>query len=196
MYKKKAFTLAEVLLTLTVVGILATLTIPAMIQNTQDTELKVAWKQSFLDLSQASKKLSLDNAGNLSGLFTDNNDFRDHYLPYLSYTKTCNTGTATGLNGCWPLITYELSGGILVNSTFTDLSRVMLNNGTLLGFYLGSSTCTNTETPNNDQCGNIIVDVNGFKGPNKVGKDIFDVSCKAQRIENVRSCFSPAERNP
>jgi len=36
---KKAFTLAEVLITLTVIGIVASLTIPSLIHNTQYAEM-------------------------------------------------------------------------------------------------------------------------------------------------------------
>ena len=45
--KKGGFTLAEVLLTLVVIGIVASLTIPSIIQNIQDANLKIAWKKKF-----------------------------------------------------------------------------------------------------------------------------------------------------
>ena len=48
-----AFTLAEVLVTLAIVGIIASITIPALLNNIQEKELKTAWKkhiQSWLEL--------------------------------------------------------------------------------------------------------------------------------------------------
>jgi len=50
---KKGFTLAEVLITLVVIGIVVALTIPALLQNTRQAELKTALKKSIAVLNQA-----------------------------------------------------------------------------------------------------------------------------------------------
>ena len=43
----KAFTLAEILITLTIVGIVASLVIPALMNNVQENQLRVAFKKRF-----------------------------------------------------------------------------------------------------------------------------------------------------
>ena len=45
---KKAFTLAEVLITLGTIGIIAALTMPSLIQNTKKQEASSRLKNSFL----------------------------------------------------------------------------------------------------------------------------------------------------
>lgn len=52
----------------------------------------------------------------------------------------------------------------------------MLPNGVLLRFSYLSINCIGSSVPTNDSCGEIYIDVNGFKGPNKVGRDIFGLS--------------------
>ncbi len=45
---KKGFTLAEVLITLGIIGIIAAMTIPTLLQNTDEAQLKTAWKKAYL----------------------------------------------------------------------------------------------------------------------------------------------------
>jgi prepilin-type N-terminal cleavage/methylation domain-containing protein len=44
---KKAFTLAEVLITLAIIGVVAALSIPSVVRNYQETQYKVAYKSLF-----------------------------------------------------------------------------------------------------------------------------------------------------
>ena len=50
---KKGFTLAEVLITLAIIGVVAALTIPSVIVRTQQQEFKTAAKKAYSVLSQA-----------------------------------------------------------------------------------------------------------------------------------------------
>jgi len=43
----------------------------------------------------------------------------------------------------------------------------------LVSFALESSNCTVNRSAKHNECGSIGVDLNGFKGPNTVGKDIY-----------------------
>ena len=51
--KKKAFTLAEVLITLAIIGVVASITIPSVIVNTQQNEFKTGLKKAVSVLNQA-----------------------------------------------------------------------------------------------------------------------------------------------
>ena len=50
-----AFTLAEVLITLGIIGIVAAMTLPTLITNTQDKQFRAAYKKSISEISQAMK---------------------------------------------------------------------------------------------------------------------------------------------
>ena len=52
-FKKKAFTLAEALIVLVIIGVIAALTIPAILVNTEQHEYKTALKKAVAMLNQA-----------------------------------------------------------------------------------------------------------------------------------------------
>lgn len=177
--KIKAFTLAEVLLTMTVVGVIAALTIPSLLKN-QDKVLRTEFKKIYSDLQQATLMIKSDNNGSMVGAFLlDNDDFRDKYLTYLKYTKKCNYA-ARNQSAC----SYGASARKYLNGTsFTDnsgFSYAWLNNGALIEFQLSSVECNSNpgyggEFASLIICGSMYVDVNGFKGPNTLGKDVYRI---------------------
>ncbi len=110
---KFAFTLAEVLITLGIIGVVAAMTIPTLMKNTQDTELKTAWKKEYSVLSQAFLEIATDNGGDLTGAFdngdgtfasNDRDTLRDKFLEKIKIpAKTCNANVVlTGFpDGCF-----------------------------------------------------------------------------------------------
>lgn len=64
MFKKfTAFTLAEVLITLGIIGVVAALTIPALMNQTNDKEFIVAWKKAYSSISNGYNQAVMDNGG-------------------------------------------------------------------------------------------------------------------------------------
>jgi prepilin-type N-terminal cleavage/methylation domain-containing protein len=57
---KKGFTLAEVLITLAIIGVVAALTIPAVTKNYKATELKTQFKKSYSILNQAIARMYME----------------------------------------------------------------------------------------------------------------------------------------
>ncbi|OGI26814.1 MAG: hypothetical protein A2287_01225 [Candidatus Melainabacteria bacterium RIFOXYA12_FULL_32_12] len=86
----RGFTLAEMLVTLTIVGIVAALTIPAIIQDVQTAQYKAAFKKAYADLDQATRRILIDYGGNIGGICSNNLCIRDKYLEYLNYSKKCD----------------------------------------------------------------------------------------------------------
>lgn len=173
---KYAFTLAEVLITLLIIGVVASLIIPNLLQDTQNEELNVQFKKDFGVFSNAAKQMMLDNGGNLAGFFANNMDLMNKCGDYIILTKKCSVGSAecfhTGTN-TWK----NLYGGEgWINQT--DYPTAIMNNGGLIRFSLVRSDCEynyGTGSVAEHSCGNLVFDVNGFKGPNQAGRDIFYV---------------------
>lgn len=176
--KLVAFTLAEVLITLGIIGIVAAMTIPSLMQKTQDKELKVAWKKNYSVLNQVVMRMAVDNGGSIVGVFTSGSDMRDKFAQYLLKSKVCDDSIG---QKCWAPDTKGLdnSTGVLDSG-----SSIMLNDGSLVQFWLNDSNCVSDwgTPPVYKRCGGGVVDVNGLKKPNVIGKDIFPFSVLDGRI--------------
>ena len=177
-----AFSLAEVLITLGIIGVVSAITIPTLMNSTRDAELKTAWKKQYSEMAQVVSRMAMDNGGNLKGLFTgDSNVTRDLFKPYLSYIKECDAGASNG--HCWASSYKRLDG---TNPDWGNFSGLILKNGASLMFETNNGLYPNCDwviTPNLSICGYIPVDVNGpNKKPNIVGKDIFSIWLLEDRI--------------
>lgn len=179
--KRLGFTLAEVLITLGIIGIVAALTIPVLMQNIQNNQFKQAWKKEYSVLSQAAQQYLQDNSTTFQGVSNYANIFKD----YFHVVKYCPTHASA--EGCWVpsgqnyyLQQLNCGGntniaGVPDNCPNQDLGApqgLVLADGTAISAWATSpASCNEWE----GYCGWILVDVNGSTKPNTVGKDIFGV---------------------
>lgn len=186
-YTRKGFTLAEVLLTLTIIGIIASYVIPTLMQNIQDAQLKAALKHNYSLMNQATQRVLLDNAGSMVNISPgrDHMVLRNKYLEYFNTILKCSYGAEPATKGnCWHLDTDwkrlngtdPYTGDIVVSA--------ILNNGALVTVYSLQDDCLFATFGGGTfyVCGHIKVDVNGFKGPNVVGRDIFEMWIQKDRL--------------
>lgn len=180
---KNGFTLAEVLITLAVIGVVAALTIPTLIQSYQEKATVTKLKKVYSVLSQAFTMAVANNGQPENwGVYADyvkNDDesinkeeskklmqeksvlLANIMIPYLKTMKVCYVES-----GCWYNDNvYALNGEVWDSAERTDLAKVILNDGTILAF--GGKLSGNIP-------GWILVDINGSKKPNKYGIDVFE----------------------
>lgn len=184
--KISAFTLAEVLITLGIIGVVAALTIPALFSNSDDRAFDAGFKKAYSLLSQMTSAAKNDNGGTLIGAFSDAQTSLDLYKTKLKYTKECSTTSPSdtgGLSFCWPKDTYgwgdptpDTDGQAYSNYT----PGLILNDGMLLLLLEQDSQCNicngpafSCPTDEFKACNTIVMDVNGLKKPNMYGKDIY-----------------------
>lgn len=169
-----AFTLAEVLITLGIIGVVASLTVPILINNINDAQTKSGVKEAYSILSQAMTNAYRENGNTITGLASNHSTFKDIFKPYLSYIKDCSSNAIT--DGCWITQNYKDATPWVAVETSQN-AGLILKNGMLLYFRLHSSNCLYTDGNSiNWRCGFIEVDINGFKGPNRTGMDTFPFS--------------------
>lgn len=186
MFNKKAgFTLAEVLITLGIIGVVAAMTIPTLIANYQKTQYVSQLKKVYTTFNQALSQMAVDegcpNDLKCTSAFdvgTTNDTFGDKIINYMKIVKNCKTTSDTS---CWSTqISDKYDGSSSRNDWGTGLYRVISADGTAYDIINYANNCGNSNWSNNKTnnmtqvCGLTYVDVNGpAKGPNNRGRDIF-----------------------
>ena len=167
---KFGFTLAEVLITLGIIGIVAALTIPGLITKCKEMQYRVTYKKVYSSLNQAMKYAQEDDgidltlsAERINGVMRTNNigEIFKYISRYYKATTTCFDNNA---DKCW--VCEKGEAGYISNGapdwlgcnkrsySFVDANGV--------AYYLYD----NTEFP-------VLIDVNGDRKPNQLGRDRF-----------------------
>lgn len=153
-----AFSLAEVLITIVVIGIVAAITVPGLITKYQKYKTVKSLQHSYVLLSQAVELAKLDYDDTDSWDFSIGSAaFRDKYLlPYFKSTSPAKYDVAYKQ---WPRWSDGMKeGGILAGDMISNCFQ------TAQGYMY----CVRTYYRE------ILIDINGYKsGPNRVGRDIF-----------------------
>lgn len=156
----KGFTLSETLITLGIIGVIAAITIPALITKHTKMQTAVKLKQTYSIMAQA-LKMAENDLGIIENSSLSSETFVDQYLkPYCKIIEEfspeefpsdfhiyCRYGTVCDGYGQFKLA-----------------QKLILSNGVLISPYPLYDGVT------------IIVDINGLKRPNKYSKDVFAFS--------------------
>lgn len=182
-----AFTLAEVLITLGIIGVVAAMTIPTLMNSYQKNVYVTALKKAYATTNQALTQMAADAgcAGDLTctGFFSSTNSNQtvgDAFAKYFKVLKNCGDYSTTSTLGCFSNdVNYNYDGSD-PNSGWDHVNyRFVALDGTAYMFYSYADNCavgtySNHTTNNlNRVCGDLYIDVNGVKGPNFLGRDIF-----------------------
>ena len=162
---KKAFTLAEVLVTLMIIGVIASMTIPGLMRNADDRTVATNLKKIYAELNQATKLAMTEYSATRfcrTGLTDDEQTFEDDFIKkYFNVMKVCPAGDATECFG----------DSELINTYGSSKKSYLLSNGIAIMFSsMSERYCTY------DSNTQIYVDVNGPKKPNKGGTDQFTLT--------------------
>lgn len=165
---KKGFTLAEVLITIVILGVIAAMTIPVAITATKEKETISALNKAYSTLQKALYTSQAKDDGFVSWSIPETGQVERAeavaklIMPHLNVMNVCGTG-----KGCFPDTTYKyLNGSDWANiDERTDLYKFALTDGTSIAIKMYDASSPNSQ--------GFFVDVNGFKGPNVRGRDEF-----------------------
>lgn len=171
----KAFTLAEVLVTLGIIGVVSAMTVPSLMQNHQRktyvTQLHKVYnelQQAFLQYRTDKNAVSLSEAG-----FSSQTEVNKFLKTYFKTVTVCDkleppcvpNSEYRNLNGA-----SVASGGVEnVKNWWGDVNCAVLGSGAAICV---ESFATHAAV-NNVKWSHIFVDTNGMKGPNIGGRDVF-----------------------
>ena len=178
--RKAAFTMAEVLITLGIIGIVAAMTLPSLIQKHQKKVLVTKLKKTYSIFSQALIQSQLVNGEFSTWPVRENivpiEYFNRYYKPYFNGSQFCISAAACGYkavgagsdaNTPWK----NLKGNTIGWNLLSGSSRVcfLLNDGSFV-FLPRNSKDENGELI---YVSTIYIDINGPLSPNVLGKDVF-----------------------
>lgn len=162
---KKGFTLAEVLITLGIIGVIAALTIPNLVGNYNakiaTTQLKRVYNQAKNALAQASLDGGLGTKFSKSKYYSDNQAFFDKYFEFGG-----NCTRYTGWDHCLNYTIYSPDGSKSVTpATIIGSDLGSVNDTVCVVTTAGSTICKRNNM--------FLTDINGKKEPNRIGQDVF-----------------------
>ena len=170
MTKRFGFTLAEVLITLGIIGVVAAMTMPTLMNSTQGAQYKAAYKKALSALSQAvTLNVALDewNFADLDGGDKDSSYSLEKMLTTRMNVVRQEYGALTDAKGK----TYEPSNSNGEKITVgTGNTTLFFNDGIMFSYKTaGAKACTKADGATAKECTGFI-DVNGLKAPNKIVK--------------------------
>lgn len=170
---RKAFTLAEVLITLGIIGVVAAMTMPSLIQNVRNRELESGLKKGASVIGQA---LNMYQAQNGVPITSDigQRELKPAIIDYFNVLTDCGFGHGDADTACIKnynnadkdSMEYKnFNGKSSIDLNKFDDGQFVLTDGSLILINNATSSDTNTY---------ISIDVNGYnKRPNRLGQDLF-----------------------
>lgn len=177
---KNAFTLAEVLITLGIIGVVAAMTLPTVINTTQDKQFKAAFKKEYSAISQA--MLSVYANENTVYEQVEWQNMAVYVCKVAKQLKTvksglkCNDilaakGPISDLVKPWqPNVISWYNSNYNKIQWYNKQKQKMESNS---AFHAFTFALPDGAVINFNSVNQIFIDVNGFKKPNTIGRDIF-----------------------
>lgn len=210
---KKGFTLAEVLITLGIIGIVAAMTLPSLINDYRDKEIVTKVRKTYSDIYNTINhaRTSDGNINDNSVLFNPENSSTQtaqNFIKYFNGAKLCPNNKKECKQYYYDIkysrfYTGGTNTGVLWSQVYP---AIILNNGTILYIVQKNYPDCYAETtyekhdeagrPILDEdgnkiilpavtriCGYVYFDVNGPKSPNRFGYDAYYIQISKDKVE-------------
>ena len=198
-YSKIAFTLAEVLITLAVIGVVAAITIPSLVKNYNEKAWSTAQDVFTKRLEVATRQMNTEEK--LAG-YSNTMDFVNELKRYIKITRVCDNSNITkcfNKEVIWnegedpiDMSTIKNAASLGKDDWDTDTVAVQFANGVNAIIAYNPNT---TQEPFNNQFSAtsnsmaILYDISGNKNPNTNGKDIGKIN--VENLAGVTGCMIP-----
>ena len=178
--KKSGFTLAEVLLTLVVIGVIAALTIGTVVSNTSKKQFEAKTKKFYTQFANAFEMYKVNNGINE---FEIDEEFNPDEFAF-NYLKVSSRCDKSSDSKCFSDKYYSKNGGVLNENNMPAFGShtYKLDDGSVFAI-------THESIPTK-----LVFDVNGIDKPNKGGYDLWSASIHTDgRLDD--SAITPQIRN-
>ena len=172
--RRIAFTLAEVLITLGIIGVVSALTLPSVVNNIKHKQLETGFKTAYSIFSQAVQNMKREDGEGIAkyyayydadkGIIPNAGEFEEKFYKYsgLKVIGKCDYKKVPVMNytNTAEAQSYAIHSSSKDGANYVDL-KDELSNGMCSVFTATASTLF------------FVVDTNGIKKPNKLGHDVF-----------------------
>ncbi len=189
---KSAFTLAEVLITLGIIGVVAAMTMPTLLNSTQGAQYRAAVKKELSVLSQAVVlNIALDDydMSQTTGV-TAGGTFPTMYNLFknrMNVVSVSGSGLPSGTTSSAEGWTANNNTAVKFGAKQTSNYTFFFNDGTTFTFRRTSKGCSVANFRTNNGCKGAL-DVNGSKNPNRVvacSTGSTDANCQVQTPSDI-----------
>ena len=173
------FTLAEVLITLGIIGVIAALTIPTLVHNIQNAKYYSAFQKSYSTMSQLTETLVLEN-GDMAGAISAYGSLANAYKAKAKVMKFCPESPTD--SGCMP-VNISMIDNTPTLPEYYWYDCLVLADGMAMAIQTIADSC-NYDFGGSFQngCGTIYLDTNGISKPNQIGRDVFYFNITKDRL--------------
>ncbi len=180
-----AFTLAEVIIVIGIIGIVAQITIPTLVNNYQKQQYVIRLKKAYTEIQNFFKLYMAEQGVNMLGetdlydgvtVFSDpgRQEIWDNAIKkYFRVAKSCKSGDSS-CDYKYKQLTRN-PGTYISFSNNSGRYTLLTLDGMAFGFGIGQISCQPNYASTGKMkalCGHVIVDVNGPNGPNIEGRDV------------------------
>ena len=184
--RKIAFTLAEVLITLGIIGVVAALTMPSLISDYKYKVLETQLKAAYSDLNQAAKLFQVHNGMSVSKFAASMHSSKETLIEFSkefndvikkSDLTSSSEDDEGNIIGAQPYKWFRIIGSNAVASNCDASGFIWDTQGRVMSL---------DDSPNQGENGpKLCIDINGEKAPNRYGIDLFIFYVYYRRI-----CYS------
>ncbi len=171
--KKAGFTMAEVLITLAIIGVVAALTIPTVVRNYQKTQTVTLLKKAYTQLFQAVNISEIENSS-VDGWdysLSAKNFYERHLKGNLKVIKDYGNIATQSMGVVYQKLNGDSASGYTIHGTWTY--KIALSDGSIIFINPGSQEESFSGVAGPTKYYLFYIDTNGFKKPNRLGKDTF-----------------------
>ncbi len=179
--RRFAFTLAEVLITLGIIGVVAALTIPTLVQNYQTKSWATASQVFEAKFTEALKTMNVQGQLGKYGKYNDTEGFVEELQKHYKITKVCDKDhTMQCFEKTTTVNDKEVDMSAIVDASGfgqddwgTNVMGIQFANG-VTGLIAYNPKCTADPYDNKitgSDCFALVYDTSGFSDPNEMGKD-------------------------
>ena len=179
--KRRGFTLAEVLITLGIIGVVAALTAPALVQNAGSAQTGPKLAKALSTWELANENLLNDQGANgLHAIVSSSREYGEELQNYMKISLYEEGFAKYGINGSEAQVRNFSGGADLPNTLYTACmmalqagAKFLSKDGFMYIIFYGLGN-RNANLPAHRQAIGIVgIDINGVAEPNRVGKDLF-----------------------